>query len=113
MQRMKQNVGSLVVVGILGFLLGRTGTVPTAKGSVAGGANGDVIAFASESAQGGGQVLYLIDPKTQVFSVYDVDPRKPKVRLAGVRHYQADHQLAEFNNDPPFVADIEKMLRSR
>lgn len=71
---------------------------------------GDLIAFTSDAANGT-QLLYLVDPKQKTFSIYELDTRKSKLKLAVVRHYAADHQLAEFNNEPPQVGEIEKLVR--
>lgn len=69
------------------------------------------MAFTSESA--GGQLVYLIDQKQKVLSVYEFDGKKHKLKLAAVRHYAADHLLAEFNNEAPTVADVEQLVRPR
>ncbi len=74
---------------------------------------GGTVAFAvSAQAPDSGQFLYLIDPKTQAFAVYKVDPRDPKgaVKLEGTRQYRWDLRLAEFNNQEPQVATIESMV---
>lgn len=71
-----------------------------------------VVSFTTQGA-GGQQFLYLIDPTQKVLSVYEFNPRSSKLKLSAVRHYSADHRLSEFNNEPPNVADIEKLVRQR
>jgi hypothetical protein len=58
-------------------------------------------------------VVYVVDPKRQAVSVYSYDVRKEKMRLSAVRRYAADHQLSEYNNEQPSVADIERLTRQR
>lgn len=88
--------------------------LPKAAAGTAGAASGgEIIAFASDVNGGANQALFLLDPKQKIFSIYDFDLRKGKLKLAAVRHFAADHQLAEFNNEPPYVAEIEKLVRQR
>jgi len=64
-------------------------------------------------ANGQEHVVYVLDGKRQAVSVYAFDVRKEKMRLAAVRRYAADHQLSEYNNEQPSVADIERLTRQR
>jgi hypothetical protein len=73
---------------------------------------GETIAFTTPSSSGG-HLLYVIDGREKVLSVYEVDGKKSKLKLTAARHFQADHQLAEFNNEAPAVADIEALVRRR
>lgn len=108
-----KSLGILVFGVVLGGLFSRPALFAPASAQAAiAGAGGETVAFVNESASGG-QFLYLIDPKQKVLSVYEFDPRKTKLKLAAVRHFSADHQLAEFNNEPPMVADIERLVRPR
>ncbi|MGL5096950.1 MAG: hypothetical protein ACRDD1_15265 [Planctomycetia bacterium] len=59
------------------------------------------------------QLVYLVDPQAKVLSVYEYDAAKSKMKLAAVRHFGPDHQLAEFNNESPSVAEIESLGRER
>lgn len=61
----------------------------------------------------GPKLLYVIDPRDRVLCIYDFDVRKNKLRLAAVRHFAADMQLAEFQNEPPTVANIEELVQKR
>ena len=58
-------------------------------------------------------IVYVLDGKRQAVSVYAYDVRKEKMRLSAVRRYAADHQLSEYNNEQPSVADIERLTRQR
>ncbi len=71
------------------------------------------IAFTTASPDAG-QLLYVVDTRTQAFAVYKVDPRDPKgaVKLEAARQYRWDLKLAEFNNQAPEVATIESMVGS-
>ena len=106
----------VLLVGMaVGWAAASSSNGPQARveASVAGaGSSQELVAFATESPNAA-QLLYLIDPKQKILSVYEFDSRKTKLKLAAVRHYSADHQLAEFNNEAPYVADIEKLVRQR
>lgn len=66
----------------------------------------------TSSLSEGGQLLYIIDTKSQAFAVYRVDTRDSKgaVKLEAARQYRWDLKLAEFNNQAPEVATIESMV---
>lgn len=66
-----------------------------------------------EPTQDGLQVVYLLDPTNHTFSVYHYSPKSGKLKLAAARHYEADMQLLEFNNEEPHVSDIEKLIKSK
>lgn len=74
---------------------------------------GDLIALTSDLGGSGVQSLVLIDQPRKVLSIYEYDARKTKLKLSAVRHYAGDQELSEYNNDAPFVADIEKLVRQR
>jgi hypothetical protein len=77
-------------------------------------ANG-TIAFTSSSG-GSSQLLYLIDTRSQSFAVYRVDPQASRgtgaVKLEAARQYRYDLKLAEYNNLPPEVSQVEQMVRA-
>jgi hypothetical protein len=120
MQRMGKQLLAGAALAVAGFAVGALwfGGVLSPKlaagpaGSV-GATGGEIIAFASEVNGGANQALFFLDPKQKIFSIYDYDVRKGKLKLAAVRHFAADQQLAEFNNEPPYVAEIEKLIRQR
>ena len=96
-----------------------------AVGWLAGGLRGDRLraeGVSSEAAaaltvvpgaNGQEHVVYVLDGKRQAVSVYSYDVRKEKMRLSAVRRFAADHQLSEYNNEQPSVADIERLTRQR
>lgn len=103
-----------LAAGCLGLRLhGSTPLEARADSPEAAGA-GEVILVTKDSpSASSAQLLYLVDPAQKVLSVYEYDARKGKMRLSAVRHYAADHQLAEYNNEPPKVAEIEDLVRPR
>ena len=70
------------------------------------------FAFTSTDPDGGGQLLYVVDTRTQAFAIYRVSPGDPKgaVKLEAARQFRWDLRLAEFNNQDPQVATIESMI---
>lgn len=96
-----------LVVGWVSLYRQGTPTVEAAGASAA--SRGELIAISADAANGS-HVVYLIDPHEKVLSAYQFDPKKSRMKLSAVRHYAADHQLSEFNNEPPFVADIERLV---
>lgn len=104
-------VAGMVLGGLAcsGWLAQPTGT---ANAAATPGSSSDVIAITTDSPTGT-QLLYLIDSRQQVFSVYEFDTKKSKLKLAAARGYAADHQLQEYNTESPTVADIEKLVHSR
>ena len=97
---------------VLGWIGAKSGGLASAdaRAAVSGaGTAGNLIALTAQANEV--QLLYLIDPSQQVFSVYELNTKKGKLKLTAVRQYSADHQLSEYNNEPPQVAEIEVLLR--
>lgn len=107
-----RNIGLGVVLGVTlsWVMLGKSAPPLRAQASGSADATG-TIAFTSGGA-GSVQMLYLIDTKSQAFSIYRVDPQNAKgaVKLEAARQYRWDMKLAEYNNQPPDVASIESMV---
>ena len=105
-------VGLLAGVALCWGTALRRAPASQTQGTSAGDAAG-TIAFTS-GGNGPGQLLFMIDTKSQAFAVYRVDPQNPKgsVKLEAVRQYKYDLKLTEFNNQPPEVAAIESMVGS-
>jgi hypothetical protein len=94
-------------------------------GWLVGGLRGEKMQAQSAAQEGGPaltvvanphgteHVVYVVDAKRQAVSVYTYDVRKEKMRLSAARRYAADHQLSEYNNEQPSVADIERLTRQR
>lgn len=68
-----------------------------------------LIAFATTVADKYQQIT-LIDPKTQVMSVYHIDLADGKIRLRSVRNFHWDFQLIHLNGQPPLPQEIQTLL---
>jgi hypothetical protein len=77
-----------------------------------GGEAGGTIAFTT-STNGTVQLLYLIDTRSQAFTIYRVDSTKGTVKLDAARQYGWDLKLTGYNNLGPEVTAIESMVRSQ
>lgn len=72
-----------------------------------------MIAPLGAGSQGAtGQLLYLVDTKTRSFAVYRIDPAHDggTIELKGVRQYQWDLMLSEYNNQGPKVAETKSAV---
>lgn len=74
---------------------------------------GNSLVAITSRTETGAELICLIDPQDKVLSIYEYDSKKTRLKLAAVRQFSSDHQLAEFNNEPPKVADIEKLVHPR
>ncbi|MHC5542582.1 hypothetical protein ACYOEI_30525 [Singulisphaera rosea] len=92
--------------------LASPGERPRAAAAATGDPSG-TLAFTTQ-ADGGAQILYLIDTRSQAFTVYRIDPMggDKTVKLVGARQYLWDMKLSQFNNQQPEVAAIESMVKS-
>jgi hypothetical protein len=59
------------------------------------------------------QQLTVIDPRTQVMSVYHLDLPTGKISLMSVRNIHWDLQIVEFNGVNPLPSEIRGRLDSR
>ncbi|WP_145260992.1 hypothetical protein [Planctomycetes bacterium Pan216] len=108
-------VGALlsgVLIGSVGWWIAQPGDAYAQASSVLPAEQKGIVALLSPN-QSGSQLLYLIDQPRQSLCVYSFDSKTKKLKLAAVRHFGADQQLAEFNNEPPTVAEIERLVRPR
>ena len=117
--------GLLLGLTMMGGLGGGRGPVVQAQAEVASGGerprmgippaadSSGTIAFTAP-AGGSAQLLYLIDTRSRVFTVYRIDPANVEgtVKLVGVRQYQWDLKLTQYNNQQPEVAAIESMVKT-
>ncbi len=109
-------IGVGLVAGLtLGWAFGN-GRAPVAKAQATAGPvppreAAGTIAFTAISPDSG-QLLYILDTRSQAFAVYKVDPRDPKgvVKLEAARQFRWDLKMAEYNNQAPEVATIEAMV---
>ncbi|HEV3416222.1 MAG TPA: hypothetical protein VG056_05400 [Pirellulales bacterium] len=58
------------------------------------------------------QLLTLIDPKSKVICVYQIEPATGVVALKSVRNFQWDLQMSEFNAVSPLPREIRAMLEN-
>ena len=58
------------------------------------------------------QQLTIIDPKTRVMCVYQIEPATGVVALKSVRNFQWDLQMSEFNAVAPLPREIRAMLEN-
>lgn len=83
------------------------GATPTQ--SVSGG---ELLAIASDASEGY-QLLTLIDPKTRIISVYQIDRATGKIALRSVRNVHWDLQMEEYNSVNPSPREIRNLLQQR
>lgn len=75
-------------------------------------ADGRLIAL-SASVGDKYQQVTLIDPKTEVMSVYHVDLADGKIRLRSVRNFHWDLQMVHLNGTTPLPREIQTLLEQR
>jgi hypothetical protein len=82
------------------------------RGGAPGGEAGGTIAFTT-STNAAMQLLYLIDTRSQAFTIYRVDSTKGTVKLDAARQYGWDLKLTAYNNLGPEVTAIESMVKTQ
>lgn len=108
-------VGSGLVVGVLGARLGVADSpypVRAPANRSIGVGSGDLIALTTEGNQTHSQVV-VIDPKTQVMTVYHINRGDGKISLRSVRNVHWDLQIDEWNGSEPSPKSIRSMLEQR
>lgn len=75
-------------------------------------ATGGLIALPTTLADGR-QMLTIVDPRTRVLSVYQIDPAKGEIALKGVRNIHWDLQIDEYNGVSPLPAEIRSLVEQR
>ena len=109
------SVPGLMVGVALAWMASGRGVSAQAQAGVPGVEANGTIAFTS-STGGSSQLLYLIDTRSQSFAVYRVDSQGGRgagsVKLEAARQYRYDLKLAEYNNQPPEVSQVEAMVRA-
>jgi len=76
----------------------------------AGPSQGDLITL--NATVENRQQIKLIDPKTRVMCVYQIDPTTGVVALKSVRNFHWDMQMSEFNVVSPAPREIRAMLEN-
>lgn len=73
---------------------------------------GQLMALSAELGDGRQQIT-LIDPRTRVMSVYQIDRASGEISLKSVRSVHGDLLLDEFNSDSPTPREIRTLLEKR
>jgi len=103
-----------VVLGtllVLGLTVGRGWSEPTAAiGSpgVSYQPTSNLITHVPP-AEGGPQVVVVVDPGQRVLAVYHVDKTTGEIALRSVRNVTWDLQMVEFNSGEPLPQDIRNV----
>ena len=101
-----------LVIAYASAILQRTEALAAPNGGVRFGQGGDLIALSSENAEGR-QQLIVIDPKTQVMGVYQIEKNSGLISLKSIRNVQWDLKMDEFNSADPSPREIRAMLENR
>ncbi|MGO8752303.1 MAG: hypothetical protein ACLQNE_40715 [Thermoguttaceae bacterium] len=83
--------------------------IPALKGTSSIAANNDLIA-ATATVGEKYQMVTVIDPKSRVMSVYQIDLTSGKITLRSVRQIQWDLQITDFNGSYPSPREIQSLL---
>lgn len=75
-------------------------------------ADGTLLALPSAAADHG-QLVTVIDPRSQAMSVYHVDGLSGRIKLMSVRNIRWDLQMMELNSDNPLPQEIRSLLEQR
>ena len=73
---------------------------------------GQLMALSAELGDGRQQIT-LIDPRTRVMSVYQIDRNTGEISLKSVRSVHWDLQMDDFNSDSPTPKEIRSLLEQR
>jgi hypothetical protein len=71
-----------------------------------------LIVLPSQSADGR-QMLAIVDSKTRVLGYYQLDPSKGEIVLKGVRKFQWDLQIDEYNGVSPLPSEVRALVEQR
>ena len=113
----KASWGFLVVFAAVvgGWFASSRGTVSAqqapAYGLTGSGASGLITHF--DNSQAKSPLLTIVDPQTRVMAVYRIDPTTGEITLRGVRNFQFDLQMDEFNGVSPTPREIRSLLQRR
>jgi hypothetical protein len=112
MQRMRSKEIALVAAGAAASWawFGIRAETPIRADGASGAGDAVVV---TPLGPGEGESIVVLDGARKTFAVYHHDARKGKLRLAAVRRYAADQQLAEYNNEAPTVGEIERLIKTR
>lgn len=103
-------LGALVGAGLMLLAMLAIGMRNEAAAQYGGPSPGDLITL--NATVENRQQLTLIDPKTRVMCVYQIDPTTGVVALKSVRNFHWDMQMSEFNVVSPAPREIRAMLEN-
>lgn len=107
-------LGVLLIAGlVIAATAARTSSEPVAAATMdfhQAAASGDLIAHVT-AADGGPQVVTVIDPRTRVMAVYHVDRSSGEITPKSVRNITWDLQMIEYNSGEPLPQDIRSGLQ--
>jgi hypothetical protein len=107
-------VGALLGAGlVMAVLVGRGLSDPADGWPVNGSsyAPGAELITHVTAADGGSQVVTVIDPRQRVMAIYHVDRASGKIMPMSVRNFTWDLQMIEFNSGNPLPQDIRSGLQ--
>lgn len=105
--------GLLVGVGLMWVVA--YGTTPGSRawgGLPESGSTADLISWATPLGDHR-QQLTVIDPKSRVVGVYQVDGASGEISLKSVRNIHWDLQMSEFNAASPLPQEIRSLVEQR
>jgi hypothetical protein len=106
-------LGALIGAGLMLLAMLAIGQRNEAAAQFGGSpaAAGELITLTSTTAENR-QQLTIIDPKSRVMCVYQIDSATGVVALKSVRNFQWDLQMSEFNAVTPLPREIRAMLEN-
>jgi len=113
----KASWGILVVIAAVaaGWLASSRGSVSAEQspGYGRGGAGSSELITHFDGTDAKSPLLTVVDPKTRVMAVYQIDAGTGEISLRGVRNFHYDLQMDEFNGVSPTPREIRSLLQRR
>lgn len=99
----------LLVALILGYLVGRSGTVPSAEAQSAGARAGKIICLIGE---GRGNVfpIALVDTLEETLVIYEFNVQTNRLELQAARNFRFDKQIPSYHNAGISIEDVRQRL---
>jgi hypothetical protein len=121
MQKIVHNGWQKVSWGVLVVVAAAAGAwLATPRGSASaqqapgyGGPSGASALVTHYDTSGGQPLLTVVDSQSRVMSVYHIDRATGEITLRGVRNFQYDLQMDEFNGVSPTPREIRSLLQRR
>jgi len=108
-------LGVLIVAGLVTVTVGLFGQRNEALAQrlpATPAGNGELIVVPTPLGDKG-QMLTVIDPRSQTIGVYSVELPGGRITLRSVRNITWDLQMTEFNGDNPLPREIRSQLEQR